>query len=166
MFDVTVRFPGFAGIRRTLLENPQLNKEINVAWTLIYRAYIRKRFYINSRGGGDWPPLKPATIAHRRGTTASILIDTGLLFAATAPDLDQGGLIQINEKGDVGISATLGNGGAYPDGVSIGDVAKWHHEGAGNLPVRKILVTPNTETLNTMRNVARRIIRKYGRSRN
>jgi len=35
-------------------------------WGIRYLAFIKKRFLLNSSGGGSWPPLKPATILARR----------------------------------------------------------------------------------------------------
>lgn len=65
-----------------------------------YRAFLFRRFNINSRGGGDWPPLKESTKSRRRKgkpihrtnpeqvaiesifQKKSILVDTGILRSA------------------------------------------------------------------------------------
>lgn len=38
-------------------------------WAWFYRSFARERFYRFSRGGGDWAPLRPATIRKRRNYT-------------------------------------------------------------------------------------------------
>lgn len=36
-------------------------------WGAIYRSFVKERFDVYSKGGGDWPPLKLATKLARRG---------------------------------------------------------------------------------------------------
>lgn len=40
-------------------------------WGAIYRSFIKERFDIFSRGGGDWPPLAQSTMLARRGPAGS-----------------------------------------------------------------------------------------------
>lgn len=40
-------------------------------WAVRYRSFLQERFDAYSKGGGDWPPLSPATIARRRSGSAS-----------------------------------------------------------------------------------------------
>lgn len=35
-------------------------------WAVRYRAFVQRRFNTYARGGGNWPPLSPATIRRRR----------------------------------------------------------------------------------------------------
>jgi hypothetical protein len=41
-------------------------------WGVRYRSFIQERFDKYSKGGGDWPPLKPETIARRRGVKSKL----------------------------------------------------------------------------------------------
>ena len=140
-------------------------------WGVIYRAAMQERFMIFSRGGGDWPPLAPSTIAgrrhgkggkHKRGKKAlararasgggqvSILYDTGLLYAALDPNF--GPLPgQYQEILKNGLRVGFGGPGAYPEGgATIADIAGFHQEGGPKLPQRKILVDPPEETKKKM----------------
>ncbi|HUU11866.1 MAG TPA: hypothetical protein VM431_15180 [Phycisphaerae bacterium] len=57
------RFQGFldAGLRGTAGPIRDAVRQ----WGARYRGAMQERMSIFSRGGGDWPPLKPATIARR-----------------------------------------------------------------------------------------------------
>ncbi|MFG0247837.1 MAG: hypothetical protein ACF8OB_03035 [Phycisphaeraceae bacterium JB051] len=46
-------------------KTPEMRTVMN-QWRARYLKQIRRRFATNSRGGGDWPGLKPATIFARR----------------------------------------------------------------------------------------------------
>jgi hypothetical protein len=126
----------------------------------IYRSFASQRFSRLSRGGGGWPDLKRSTLMKRRGAKkaaaksktgeppkASILLDKGILFAALAPaaGIGEGALEQVSTKG-----IRLGYGGPmrHPGGpVTLADIASFHQAGTGNLPVREIIVEPDTATL-------------------
>ena len=167
-------------------------------WALRYRSAMQLRFNTNSRGGGEWPPLKAATIKARQrmpitrlrrafaagdidettfnkrlksarsrvkrsmqtGGAVSILRDTGLLFNTLSPAFQNlpGQVEHLIPKGiEVGI------GGPASHGVgpaTIGDIATYHHTGAGNLPERTILVQPPAQTIVGMRDDLERAIMK------
>lgn len=106
-----------------------------------------------SRGGGEWPPLKKSTIARRRkgkggGRTAAILINTGLLYATLAPSPSGA---WIEEDTPTGVRFGYGGPTKHGDGkVTIADIASFHQEGAGKLPVRKVIAEPDKATLELM----------------
>jgi hypothetical protein len=80
----------------------------------------------------------------------SILIDKGMLFAALAPTagIGQGALEAATTRG-----IRLGYGGPmrHPDGgVTLADIASFHQSGSDRLPQRKIIVEPDSTTLELM----------------
>lgn len=151
-------------------------------WATRYSAAMRRRFNEQSRGGGEWAPLTPATIRRRRkGKRGSrftkergaqsqrsflarnrrgmlvaspaayqILRDTGSLFGA----LTIGARGNLTQRGPGTITFGI-EGGSTGTGPSLGQIAKWHNDGAGRNPVRRILVPPNDQTLRGMGNDAK-----------
>lgn len=115
-------------------------------WGEIYRGFLQLRFSRLSRGGGEWPPLAPRTIA-RKGHSR-ILFDTNTLYEALNPRLtNRPGQYQRNIPYGIHVSI---RGGSHPKAkVSIGDLARFHQQGAGNNPKRTIIVGP-TDTVNSM----------------
>ena len=54
--------------------NNQANGPVRKAmkqWGVRYRSFAQERFDAFSKGGGDWPPLAPSTIARRRAAQSS-----------------------------------------------------------------------------------------------
>jgi hypothetical protein len=126
-------------------------------WAFIYRSFAQRRFDRYSKGGGNWPPLKPATIAARKGkgVGVAILRDTGQLFHALQPEFAGvgAGAVEIISA----LSVTVGYGGSaghIPGGVSISDIATFHQFGMGHNPKRVIIVEPDDKTLDKMTQVA------------
>ena len=118
-------------------------------WAARYRGFIQERFDTYSKGGGDWPPLKNK---RKRGSKdkASILRDTGTLFAALAP-VFQRKPGSIQEDIEYGIRVGYGGPSKHPSGnATIADIASFHQTGAGFLPVRKIIVEPEPHVLVAM----------------
>lgn len=111
-------------------------------WAFRYRAFLQDRFERFSEGGGDWPALQ-----YREG---SILRKTGTLFAALSP-LASGAPGQLEEVGHLSVSVGYGGSAIHPDGgdATIAQIAAWHDEGAGFLPVREIIVYPPQELIAT-----------------
>lgn len=136
-------------------------------WAARYRGFIQQRFAKLSKGGGGWPPLKPATIARRRGgkkvgkrvrtakglqamTRAAILRDTGTLFAAVNPTF-MGSPGQLETRIRYGIRVGYGGPQRHPSGrATVADIARFHQVGAGNLPKREIMVDPDNQLLTQM----------------
>lgn len=138
-------------------------------WGVRYRSFIRERFIIYSRGGGNWPPLKPLTIKRKlkgkKKGKSSILIDTGQMFAALDPIFTSkpGAL---NEKIPFGVRIGYGGPGVYTKkyggAVTIADVAHFHQTGAGRLPKREIIVPPDAKTVELMtQDMNRAVLKTY-----
>ena len=148
---VDVQIPGLQNLQKqsSRMEGPF--EKMKKRWAVRYRTYIRDRFSRFSRGGGDWPKLKRK---RKKGalSAASILRDTGTLFTvvATAFSGAPGALEQVLPDG---IRVGFGGTQKHPSGqgVSIRDLAEFHHLGAGVLPVRIIIVIPDATTLSGMR---------------
>lgn len=137
-------------------------------WAVRYRSAMQERFVEQSRGGGEWPPLKEITKQRRRGTqqgprkkrgkrgsehaatgTFAILRDTGTLFNALSPAFS-GKPGQLQEDIEFGVRVGYGGPMRYEKGkapATIADIARFHQTGAGRLPIRKILVDPPASCL-------------------
>lgn len=139
------------GIQRLArgLKNPRALSPLKKVVGAIYRSFAMQRFSRLSRGGGgEWAPLRPSTIARRRKNSSSILINNGLLFAALAPNPTAAWL---EEESLNGFRFGYGGPSKYPEGTaSLADIASFHQGGAGNLPVRRLIVEPDTETLDIL----------------
>lgn len=132
-------------------------------WGVRYRTFIRLRFLIFSLGGGNWKPLSPKRIRQKKSSV--ILIDTGQLFSALDP-IFTGKPGALNEKIPFGVRVGYGGPGTYTKkygGVAtIADVANFHQTGAGRLPKREIIVPPDEQTIELMKqDMERAIYRTY-----
>lgn len=118
---------------------------------VMIRAYWQERFNRYSRGGGDWPPLSPATIARRRqgrpkagrGRTVSILRDTNTLFGALdAVYAAKPG--QLEEISVNGLRVGYGGPAKHPEAGSktVAEIAEIHDQGTDRIPQRQIIVLP------------------------
>ena len=128
------------------------------SWIRIFVAFLRDRYAKFSRGLGDWPPLKAATIRRRRRRSSAILRNTGLMFAQFHPELQS----FQHFRGSRPFSATMAFGGNafYPDsGASVTDVMSFHQRGEGNLPVRKLIVPPDEPTKALMARATKKAIK-------
>lgn len=140
-------------------------------WAVRYRSFIQERFLIFSRGGGNWAPLSKATIKARRGSrkgkrknfVAAILRDTGTLFNALSPEFSgKPGAMELTIP--FGVRVGYGGPAMYTKkhrGIAtIADIANFHQIGAGHLPKREIIVTPDQHTLELMAQDMERAIGK------
>lgn len=126
-------------------------------WGVIYRAAMQERFAKFSMGGGNWRKLRPATIRRRRqridntrfGRTASILRDTGTLYAALNPVLSLGSKEELTQ---FGIIVGFGGTSKHPSSrrKSIKEIAEIHQSGLGRSPKREIIVKPDRNTIAVM----------------
>lgn len=159
-----------------------------LVWAEMYRSDMKERYVAKSRGSGDWPALKKATIARRRkgkgrqvkfrrkygksyqtkevkqGAVA-ILIDKSILIRGLDPQLNPGkGGEQFFIPG--GIRVGYGGAAKHEEGDSSGkkptiaQIARWHQTGAGNLPERKIIEEPSSITKKQMASVMQAAIQK------
>ena len=77
-------------------------------------------------------------------TKANILVDTGTMRNALAPQLNTGaGAFQKSVFGGIKVGV---HGGAHAGGVTNSMLIEWHQTGAGRLPVRIIIVVPDGKT--------------------
>ncbi len=147
-------------------------------WGIKYLTWIKRLYIKNSRGGGDWAPLK--SISYRRATgtrkksrnwkktygkakvKTQILRDTGILFGALSIG-QPGNLFKFIRKGiRVGFSGAPHSGSK----VTIKQIAIKHQKGDSktNLPKRKILHEPDLAFKNRMLMDLKKGIQKIGRS--
>lgn len=93
-----------------------------------------------------------------KGNRTSILRDTGTLFAALQP-VFAGSPGAIEEHTPFGVMVGYGGTMKHPSGnATIADIASFHQEGAGNLPVRRIIVPPDDATQTLMAGDMRRAL--------
>lgn len=75
MPDVTIDLGQFFQLRRDIDRIPTGGGEpwdtMWIQWAARYRSFAQQRFDRYSRGGGDWPPLKPGTIRARLRATVT-----------------------------------------------------------------------------------------------
>jgi len=122
----------------------------------MYSSRMRRRF--RNEGEGEWPALKPSTIAGRRkgkgkgNSSAKTLRDTGLLLNGLT--IGGPGNLFKDIKNGVVFGYSSARHGA--DSVSYLDLAVWHSEGKGNLPVRAIIVAPDAATQKRMMDAHKR----------
>ncbi len=152
-------------------------------WAARWRSFTRQRFdRLSKSGGGEWPALKESTKRQRakkkkarRGATGarrfSILRDNNLLFNATtkgfggtAKNWKKPGGLQEDIK--AGIRVGYGGPSLHKDiagkssKATIADIAAFHQVGAGNLPERKIVVSPDDATIRRMNGDLERGVKK------
>lgn len=139
--DISVKIPGLRRFHNQVKSGGgHIRKAFN-QWALRYRSFVQRRFDKFSRGGGDWPDLK-----YRDG---SILRDTNTLFTALAPTLSPPAGT-VNNPIEYGVEVGYSGTATHPGGATIPQIAFWHQTGAGNLPVRKIIVPPDAATIRGM----------------
>ena len=132
-------------------------------WSFRYRSAMRERYDRFSKGGGNWPPLKAATIARRRhgkggrfqrggkalaravssgGGSVSILRDTGTMFMVFSPIFKHlAG--QYEKRVPFGIVVGYGGSERHPEGkMTVARLAEIHHKGLGHNPKRTLLIDP------------------------
>jgi hypothetical protein len=166
------RFPD--DVRRGLAGRSGPIRDAVRVWAAMYRSFAQERFKVQSRGGGEWPPLKDSTVKRRRkgrrgsnAPRASILWNTGTLVGGLTPRF-VGAPGQLQE--DIPFGVRVGYGPDPHPGsngrVTVKDLAQWHQTGAGNLPERPIIVDPDRRTVqmmaDEMEDAIRRSLRQNG----
>lgn len=147
--EVIINLSGLKKFAGRIKAGDELSRAITTRWAARYRGFILKRFDTFSKGGGNWPPLAPATVARRRkgdgSASPTILRDKGLLFAALNPGLNAAPG-SLTEHGKWFVVVGYGGASRYPDSsATIADIASFHNTGGGRLPQRKIIVPPSSE---------------------
>ena len=127
-------------------------------WAVLMARFLRKRWMQFSHGGGNWRPLKPATLdrKRRRGLLRFILRATDEMYRAFEPELARKPG-KVTEDIPFGVRVGFGGGMKYPHseakGLTIAELAMIHQQGNSRLPARKIIVPPDLETRGQMREV-------------
>lgn len=138
---------------RPLRKLREIPKSVFNLWAVRYRAFSVERYTRFSRGGGDWPKLRPSTLRKRRkgkglGAVASILWDTGVLVGALSPQGGKPGSLKMFIKN--GVRVGYGGSARHKGGMTIAGIAQAHQEGRGALPQRKIIVDPPRSLVDRM----------------
>ena len=157
-------------------------------WAERYLGFVRRRFVAYSKGGGNWKPLAPSTIARRRvgrrrkprekiggapgksrkresrrrkvksGKKPAILRDTSTLLRA----LSLGSPGNLKQRIANGIRVGFGGPSKHSEGgkATIADIARFHDGGLGNNPQRLILAVPDEPTRSGMKRDVERAVKK------
>lgn len=128
-------------------------------WAYRYRAFSRRRYLKESKGGGAWPKLKKGTINRRRKKSTAILIDTGVMLGGFDPVFSSKPG-QVEETIPFGIRVGVGGSGSHPGGITLGELYRIHHFGEGVVPARTLIVRPDQSTINSMREDMRRALKE------
>ncbi len=166
MADVVVNLRPLNKLIRAVAQASGPMRKVFIQWGARYRGFVQERFVKFSRGGGDWKPLTKSTLRRRRkgkgrGVDAAILRDTNTLFAALDTEFTRAPG-QLQENIPQGIRVGYGGPSRYPGGTAtIADIASFHQEGKGRLPVRKMIVDPSQQVLNAMAKDAERALEKF-----
>lgn len=160
----TVVIPGLKRFTGRIRNDRSLSLRVTKMWEARYRGFTYKRFVTFSRGGGDWAPLSPRTIAARRkgrGTgTIAILRDTSQMLNAMLPSM-QNAPGALSEHGPFLLVIGYGGPAKHAGGGSatIADIASFHNDGAGHLPQRKIIVPPSSDVMKAMAGDCERVLK-------
>jgi len=167
---VNVNLSGLRKFRETLegdlrrKENGPIREALHT-WAVLITRFLTARWRQYSRGAGDWRPLKAATLAQKRrkGLLPFILRAFDETFQAFAPEIAKKPG-RLTEDIPFGIRFGFGGGMAYPHshgkGITLKEIAEIHQGGLGNVPVRKIIVPPDTTTRAQMREVMNQAVRE------
>lgn len=144
--------------------------EVLIRWIVRYKKSMLARYRRNSRGGGDWAPLKEPIRKRVRKKSRLILRDSDTLINALtpvrslSPNPAPGAYTKRTSKG---VHLGFGRGSRHPYAKhTIGKLAEIHHYGGPKLPARTLLIAPNSKMLRSMqqdvRDVANEIKRRLG----
>jgi hypothetical protein len=164
MLEVTtvVRIPGLSKFTKRLRSDPALSRRVTNVWAARYRGFVWSRFARFAAGGGNWKPLSAATLARRRKGSGkgspAILRDKGQLFNALDPNITNGAG-RYTKHIPFGVEIGYGGSAKHEGGsATVAQIAKWHNDGAGNLPQREIIVAPPLELITSMASDCERIL--------
>lgn len=176
---MTVRTDGFRKFGQQLPVKVRQNL-IAIGYRIL--GQWQRDFNRNARGGGQWAPLAASTMRARRGPSRankkrggprkfSILINTGLLRASLTGG-NAGNVFQsLQVGGKYGIRVGIGGNARglvrkgnqlVPAKATLGQIARWHNDGAGRLPKRIIAQPLNGQTLAACRRLEQAAIAEAG----
>jgi len=158
--NVSVNLKGLTKFTETLEADLRLsgNGPIRAAmheWNVLIARFLTARWEKMSHGG--WTPLRPVTLARKAklGLLMLILRATDKMFQAFSPEFARKPG-KVSQDIPFGVRIGFGPDMRYPHtkgGPTMASIAMWHQSGAGRLPVRKIIVPPDTATKAQMRAV-------------
>ena len=177
--EVEIDLQGIEGV--SLIDSETAGR-IMKKWSALLRNFLDVRFTKFSRGGGDWAPLSPVTIARKRAKASkrgkgrsqeqrmldslfdatSILIDTGVL--RTALNAHSPGSItrELFDANELSVEVGIGGSSKHPSSknLTIGQIASLHQYGGKNMPARPIVVKPDQSVIEEMKQIAIREIKR------
>ncbi len=147
--NVTVDLTGWKRYEKAVTEELRKGtsefKEVYTKWAQKYRKFLFVRFKKFSKGGGNWRKTSKGT-RDRKGNIL-ILRDTETLLRAFTP-VFKGLPGQFEQFVPNGIAVGVGGPIRHPSSpITVGQLAEYHHTGAGNNPTRKVIISP-TASLN------------------
>lgn len=180
---IDIDIPGIKGLANAIVTGnaPEINTALK-QWGARYRAFAQRRFDTFSKGAGDWPPIKPRR--HGRDKVAAevkaskgkkprgptILRDTNLLFLALSPAFTGrlGSFQDITSftvtVGYTDLARHVNKETGKTSKVSIAQIVRYHDRGAGNLPIRRIIVLPPQHVVDgCKRDMSRALMKIYDR---
>ena len=130
-------------------------------WARIYRTALYKRFIKSASGGGRWKVTKKST--RKKKGNKLILRDTDTLLRSLTPQF-KGLPGQFERIKGSSIEVGIGGPGKHPsEPLTVGQLASFHQEGAGNYPARKIIVRPSPAVNAEIRKVTNKFMAKLSR---
>ena len=145
--SVRTKLDGLRKYKKELRGHTETSKRILKRWEQRYAGFLHARFVRFSKGGGDWRVVKRRRRRGQRGRISRrILYVTGTLLGALKKKSPGPGALRKFTRWTV----TVGYGGRarHPGGkVTVADLASFHQVGAGTLPIRKVIVRPNSEVI-------------------
>ena len=141
---------------------PTLEKMFR-AFDKVYRGFIRARWRKFSRGGGNWKKLAASTIARKKHEL--ILLDTNLAYKSVDPEFLQTFQIKPGTRTIFQASVAFASNAVYPTGISVDEVMSYHQEGTERMPQRKVLVSPDYITRQTMAKRGEKVLTEFLKKR-
>ena len=135
-------------VRDSIASGRGVVREVMKSYERIYRNFVIRRFDLYSRGGGDWKPNAPMTIALKR--SSAILVDTRQMRLGLAT------AVRTSEIGKDFVTFQFRNEAIHPTAkVPIAELLTKHDKGL-TVPKRPILVLPDDDTKQRCLNMATR----------
>ncbi len=153
---VTIDLTGLKRFQSGLRSSPVMNK-MTLKWAKQYNQFMVSRFKKFSRGGGNWPKLKQSTIARKIANKSRILVELGDLLSTLSATVNLNS--QVN---NLSVTAGIRPGvGHTRSSMSLQDLVAAHQTGAGNLPVREVVVFPPATVIKKMVTTGNRALAKH-----
>lgn len=153
--NVNVNITNLKRFRRGLETSPIMIDAIQT-WGKQYNRFMIARFKKFSRGGGTWPRLKASTITKKVANKNRILVELGDLLGAMQATLNVAPRV-----GSLTVTAGVSDQVFHSrSNMNLAELVDLHQSGAGNLPIRRIVVPPPQRVINAMVNVGNKALGK------